>query len=184
MLDFLYNFSDNLNAFLRTGQFKTILTTFKWLFTAITLLFIGLSVWLRTKAGFYTDLKIKYSYYFNPKKKEEESLGPNTKELADYWGHLAMRLNYQDEAQWKLAVIESDNFFDYVLRYFHYEGESMAERLQKVPPGVLNNTDDVWRAHRIRNSLVHDPNYHISYKQAEFVMNTYARALKDLKILE
>ncbi|MEK7078254.1 MAG: hypothetical protein AAB911_01665, partial [Patescibacteria group bacterium] len=71
-MDFLYNFSDNFNIFIKTGQFKTILATFKWLFIAMTLVFISLSVWLRTKAGFYTDLKIKYSYYFNPKKKEEE----------------------------------------------------------------------------------------------------------------
>lgn len=183
-MDFLYNFSDNLNIFIKTGQFKTILTTFRWLFTVITLMFIGLSIWLYSKAGFYSDLKLKYSYYLDRKKKEEAPAGPNTKELADYWGHLTTRLNYQDEAQWKLAVIESDNFFDYVLRYFHYEGESMAERLQKVPPGALSNTDDVWRAHRIRNSLVHDPNYRISYQQAEFVMNAYTRALKDFKILE
>lgn len=182
-MDFFYNLSDNLNIFVKTGQFKIILATFKWLFTIVTLLFIGLAIWLRTKAGFYTDLKLKYSYYLDRKKKEDAPTGPNTKELSDYWGHLAMRLNYQDEAQWKLAVIESDNFFDYVLKYFHYDGESLAERLQKVPAGVLSNIDDIWRAHRVRNNLVHDPNYRISYKQAEFVMNAYARALKDFKIL-
>ena len=73
---------------------------------------------------------------------------------------------------------------DYILKYLGYQGETMAERLQKVPASVLNNADDVWRAHKIRNNLVHDPNYRISYKQSEYVINTYARALKNLKIIE
>ena len=185
MLDQLLNIFDSLSVFAKTSSFKTTLLTFKFIFYIVSFAFIGLSIWLRYKSFYFAELKTKYSFYLPKEKKKERSTeGLPLQNLRDYWTQLALRLNYQDEAQWKLAVIEADNLFDHVLTLLGYQGESMGERLQKIKPGDFRNLNEVWQVHKIRNALVHDPTFSLSYQQADNVIKTYEKALKELKILE
>ena len=182
-MDLWYNFVDFLTTLLKNPELETSIAVFKVLFLLITLSFLVIGIWFKTKAGFYAEKKMYYSYYFNKNKKIDQATTLPLKELKDYWLQLGTRLNMQDDAQWKLAVIESDNFFDHVLTLLGYKGESMGERLQKVLPEHLPNINDVWRVHKVRNSLVHDATYRLSYNQARDVYDTYEKALKQLKIL-
>lgn len=182
-MDFFYNLIDSAEAFLNQPDFKTTVSVFKVLFIFLTFLFIALGIYLKTKAGFYSEKFMYYSYYFSKKKKPDQTSALPLKELKDYWDQLGLRFNVQDEAQWKLAVIEADNFFDHVLTLLGYQGESMGERLQKILPEHLPSLNDVWRVHKVRNSLVHDATFRLVYNQARDVYDTYERALKQLKIL-
>lgn len=182
-MDFLYNITDFLGIFYKTAEFKTSVSVFKSIFVVLTLAFIAAIVWFKAKSGFFAEKFLYYSYYLSQKKKLDEASVLPLHELKEYWQQLGLRLNYQDEAQWKLAVIEVDNFFDHVLVLLGYQGESMGERLQKILPEHLPGINDVWRVHKIRNSLVHDANFRLSYGQARDVYETYAKALKQLKIL-
>lgn len=184
MFDLWYNLVDFLTAFPKQPEFQAAVGVFKVVFILMTLGMIGLAIWLRYKAGYFADLKLEYSYYFDGKKKPEPAAALPLKELREYWSQLQLRLNYQDEAQWKLAVIEADNFFDHVLNLLNYQGESMGERLQKVRPEVLPAINEVWRVHKLRNALVHDATFRLSFNQARDVIETYGKALRDLKIFE
>ncbi len=187
MLDPFFNLLDVLTEFIKTSEFKTALITFEWIFYILSFTFIGLSIWLRYKSFYYSDLRLRYSYYrTKPKKKADKAASADLPlaSLKEYWEQLILRLNYQDDAQWKLAVIEADNFFDHILNLLGYQGESMGERLQKVTPEKLKNINEVWQVHKIRNALVHDTTFKLSYNQAESVIRTYERALKEFKILE
>lgn len=183
-MDLWYNLVDFLTTFYKRPEFKTAVSVFKVIFVLLTLVFIGLAVWFKMQAGFFSEKFLYYSYYFSGKKKPDEPTTLPLKELKEYWQQLGLRLNYQDEAQWKLAVIEADNFFDHVLTLLGYQGESMGERLQKILPEHLSSINEVWRVHKIRNSLVHDASFRLSYSQARDVYETYEKALKQLKILE
>jgi len=183
MSDIWYNLLDFFNEFPKTAEFKTSLAVFKFLFVLITLAFLGFGIWFRAKAGFYTELKMKYGFYLKRKKIEPKSEMPE-KEIENYWRQLAGRLNMNDDAQWKLAIIEADNLFDHVLTLMGYEGESLGERLQKVNPESLRSIDDIWRAHKTRNLLVHDSSFQLSYREAEKTVGIYEKALKELKILK
>lgn len=183
MMDLWYNFADFLTTLLKNPEVSTSIMVFKVLFLIVTISFISAGIWFKAKSGFYAEKRMYYSYYFNKNKKPDEGSALPLKELKDYWGQLGLRLNMQDDAQWKLAVIEADNFFDHVLTLLGYKGESMGERLQKVLPEHLPNINDVWRVHKVRNSLVHDATFRLSYSQARDVYETYEKALKQLKIL-
>lgn len=187
MLDAWYNLVDFAASFSGRPDFSVVVTTIKALFIASSAIFIGVSIWLRIKSGYFSDLKTKYSYYRKDKKKPAETpaITPAyAQELANYWQAVAGKLNSRDEAHWKLAVIESDNFFDYILSLLGYAGESMAEKLQQLNSDQLKNINDIWRVHKIRNALVHDPTFRLSFGQAEEVINTYERALRELKIIQ
>lgn len=184
-MDVWYNLIDSVTVFYKKGEVKTIIATFKVLFTGLSLVFLAVIIWLRVKAGYFSDLKTQYSYYGLKKKAMPSPVSSvPLAEFQTYWQGLSARLNYQDDAQWKLAVIEADNFFDYILGFLGYQGESMAEKLQKIMPGMLKNMNNIWQAHKIRNALVHDPTFKLSYKQAVDVINIYTAALKEFKMLE
>jgi len=99
------------------------------------------------------------------------------------WEKSKKRLETKIPSEYKLAVIEADSFFNRILEKMGYAGESLGERLKKVPDGVLLNIDDIWEAHKIRNNIVHDLNYRLTQRTAEEVLRIYEEALKNLEIL-
>ena len=183
-MDFLYSLFDLFSSLAKNQELRTSLAVFKVLFIIVAAAFFILIIWFYLRAGFFAQKQLYYSYFFNKKKKPEPGSSLPLKELNDYWQQLVARLGYQDEAQWKLAVIEFDNFFDHVLTLLGYQGESLGERLQKILPEHLASINDVWRVHKLRNALVHDAAFQLSHNQAKDVIGTYERALKELKILE
>jgi hypothetical protein len=182
-MDFFYSISDFFNEFSKTYEFETSLIVFKFLFIIIMLAFIVFGIWFRIKAGFYKELKMKYGFYLKKIKTEPVAELP-AKELENYWNQLIGRLNVNDDAQWKLAIIEADNLFDHVLTLLGYEGESLGEKLKKVNQGSLKCIDDVWRAHKTRNMLVHETSFQLSYREAEKTVGIYEKALKEFGILK
>lgn len=110
------------------------------------------------------------------------SKGAGKKKMVRAWEKSKKRLETKIPSEYKLAVIEADSFFNDVLERMGYPGESLGERLKKVPEGVFPNLDDIWQAHKIRNDIVHDPNYSLTQKTAEEVLRIYEEALKNLEI--
>jgi hypothetical protein len=83
----------------------------------------------------------------------------------------------------RLAIIEADALIDSILKEFGFEGEHMADRLSKVGPDSLRCLDRLWRAHRLRNELVHTPGFTLLSVDAERAMRDYEAFLKEVKIL-
>src|SRR3989344_4210925 len=95
MMDAWYNLVDFAASFSSRPDFGAVITTIKVLFVMSSLVFIGVSVWLRIKSGYFSDLKIKYSYYRKGKKKmtETPAITPAyAQELATYWQTVAGKL--------------------------------------------------------------------------------------------
>lgn len=103
------------------------------------------------------------------------------KKIEKQWQSLMKKLESPSEAEWKLAVIEAENILDEVLQRIGFSGESFGERLKQVKPEQLKNLEEVWEAHKIRNNIVHDPDYKLSLDQAKKVLEIYEKALRDLE---
>ena len=84
----------------------------------------------------------------------------------------------------KLAVIEADKLLDNMLDSAGYPGKTMGERLKAVNKGQISNLDDVWRAHKVRNKIVHDTDYSITQDEAKWCVETIKDALRSLDMLE
>ncbi len=105
------------------------------------------------------------------------------KKLVKKWAKIEQRLEAGQEAELKLAVIEADKFFDDVLKRCGYPGKDMGERLRKINSSQLSNIDDIWRAHKIRNNIVHDIDYKLMVIDAEKAVGAYRKALEELEVL-
>ena len=98
------------------------------------------------------------------------------------WERTKKRLETKIASEYKLAVIEADSFLNDILGRMGYSGESLGERLKKVPDNVLPNLENVWGAHKIRNNIVHDPGYRLTQKKAKEVIGIYEKTFKNLEI--
>lgn len=99
------------------------------------------------------------------------------------WQMVLRRMAKGDEANMKLAVIEADRLLDVLLKHMRLPGNDMGERLQQLTPVQLSNLDDIWAAHKIRNSIVHDADNHLTRDQAESAIAAYEKAFKEWEVL-
>lgn len=99
------------------------------------------------------------------------------------WELVKARLKKGDEANLKLAVIEADNILDDIFKRMGLPGKDMSERMEQVQPHELKSIDRVLDAHKVRNLIVHQPNFHLSHSEAEQALDSFEAALKELEYL-
>lgn len=106
------------------------------------------------------------------------------KSMRKFWDKIVQRLETGDVSEYKLAILEADDLVDSILKKMGYGGNNLEERLSLLSPVILPNIKAVEQAHRLRNSIVHDPDYHITLDEAKKTLEIYEKALRDLQALE
>ena len=97
------------------------------------------------------------------------------------WAKITNRLETGLESEAKLAVIEADSILNDILKRMGYGGEALGERLEKLTSATLPNLEQVCVVHKIRNNIVHDPDYRLTLDEARSVLDIYEQALRDLQ---
>lgn len=103
---------------------------------------------------------------------------------AKHWIKIKSRLQRPSEAEWKLAVIEADKLCDSILRHMGYLGQTMGERLRTIKPAQLQSLEHLWEAHKVRNTIVHDPQFYLSEYEAKQAIVRYEEFLKEMQIIQ
>jgi len=99
------------------------------------------------------------------------------------WRKIKAKLETGLESEYKLAVIKADAMLDNILMRMGFGGVTLGERLTKLTVVSLPNIEEVRQAHRIRNNIIHDPDYRLSLDEARRVVAIYEKALTDLQAL-
>ena len=97
------------------------------------------------------------------------------------WAKITARLETGLESEYKLAVIEADSMLNDILKGMGFGGETLGERLERLTAATLPNLEQIWGAHKIRNNIVHDPDYRLTLDEARKVLGIYEQALRDLE---
>ncbi len=103
-----------------------------------------------------------------------------SKKFLKQWNAILDRLKTGNELEFKLAVIEADSLLEKILDKMQFEGETVRDKLSKVPKAIIGEIKDIEKAQGIRDSVVHDPDYQLSLEQAKEVLNIYEKILKQL----
>lgn len=101
------------------------------------------------------------------------------KVVADQWNKIEDLYNND---RFKEAILEADKIFDFILKRMNIKGKTMGERL-KNSKSFLPNYQDIWYAHKIRNKLVHEVDYHAEASTTWKVINIFKNTIKKLGIL-
>jgi hypothetical protein len=100
--------------------------------------------------------------------------------LKSKWMKVASKLESGIDSEYKLAIIEADSLFDEVLKNIGYKGEDLTEKLSKMKKDVLPSIDEIVKSHKIRDNIVHDPSYNLTYEEAKSVLEAFRKGLEEL----
>ena len=89
------------------------------------------------------------------------------------------KLRKDNPATFVTSVINADKLLDKALIEMGIPGKTMGDRL-KHSPEKFSDINSVWRAHKLRNALAHEPDIEITYRQAAGALLAYKQALKDI----
>lgn len=102
---------------------------------------------------------------------------PGTKQILE----INKLLNSESPSDWKIAIISADKTLDKTLEKKGYTGESMGAKLKEMVPADLPEVyEEVWEAHKIRNRIVHEPEFEVSLGEARKIVGIYERAIRKL----
>ena len=103
--------------------------------------------------------------------------------IRERWGKVVKRFSLGTPEAISLAVIEADKIVDDVLKSLGLEGEHMSDRLGQIDADEAKTLEGVWRAHRLRNNLVHSPDFKVAPEDAERALDSFETFLKEVKAL-
>lgn len=100
------------------------------------------------------------------------------------WEAIVRRLETGDEANFKLAIIETDKLVDTLLKSMGYPGDSMGDRLKLIDASQLKSIQNLWNAHKVRNNIVHNAEFKLSYNEAKNTIEQYEKVLREMEALD
>jgi len=168
---------ENIISFILNPTFSGWLLVLKIIFIILGLIFFGYIIFALVKTSWLKrmiiwDLQEFLTY---------RPFG--VRRIVKEWRKIKAKLETGLESEYKLAVIKADAMLDNILMRMGFGGVTLGERLTKLTVVSLPNIEEVRQAHRIRNNIIHDPDYRLSLDEARRVVAIYEKALTDLQAL-
>lgn len=162
-------------SWLISPTFSEWLLILKTLFITVALILFGFIIFVLAKTSWLKRLIIwdlVEFFSFRPY---------GVRKVVKAWAKITSRLETGLEAEYKLAVIEADSILDNILKRIGFGGVTLGERLERLTVATLPNLKQILEAHKIRNNIVHDPDYRLTLDEARRMSGIYEQALRDLQ---
>jgi hypothetical protein len=104
--------------------------------------------------------------------------------LRERWHSIETKFALDTPESARLAIIEADALVDTALKGMQIPGEHLADRLSNLDQDDIKSMDRVWRAHRLRNDLVHTPGFAVSSPDAKRTIDDYEAFLKEMEVID
>ncbi len=100
------------------------------------------------------------------------------------WEAMRRRMLSDDEAEWRLGIIEADIMLDRVLSQKGYQGETLSDKLKQISPEHLASVQLAWEAHKVRNRIAHEgADYTLTRPEARKVLSYFEAVFRDLGVI-
>ena len=163
--------------FLFSAEVKNLLLIPKMLFFVIAIIFIGAIVYFIRDSGYF---KIRW---WQDVIEIFTARSYGVSRIVKKWERLKKRLELNQESEYKLSIIEADELLNEILGKMGYRGETLGDKLMHITPSQLRNVEHIKDVNKIRNNIVHDPDYLLSLEQAQRALEAYEEVLRELQAL-
>jgi hypothetical protein len=143
---------------------KLIFVFFTMFFLAAVIYFMLNSSWLQYK--FLEDVTEFFSW---------QAYG--TREITRQWNRIKKRADSGVEADYKLAIIDAEDFLGEILEKAGYEGKDFEDSVQKSGRLLASIFTDLMTAHDTRNSIIYKPDFKLSAEEAKKVLDIFESAI-------
>jgi hypothetical protein len=131
------------------------------------------------------------AWRFHPDYETKEDVGPTAAHrqtvhdvvMRERWHATMAKFALATPEAARVAIIEADALVDAALKGMQIEGEHLADRLSNLESDEIKSMPRIWRAHRMRNDLVHTPGFMITSQDAERTMRDYEAFLKEIEVI-
>jgi len=148
---------------------KLVFVAFAFFFLAFVIYFMINSSWLQYK--FLEDVTEFFSW---------QSYG--MRQISKQWNRIKNRIHSGSESEYKLAIIEAEDFLSEVLDDRGYEGKDFEETIKKAGKMIAPILNDILSAHETRNSIVYNPDYKLDAEAAKKLLDIYESAINSIGI--
>jgi len=171
------DFFSNIIYFILEPEFRGILLFVRNIFILVSLLMIVGIIILLIKGSWFK------AYLIEDVVETFTKMPYGKKKTLTYWNKIKERINSNREDEYKLAIIEADDLLDRVLEKMGYKGDTLTDKLKQVSEAIIPNIDKVWEAHKLRNNIVHDPDYIVNFDLAKRAIGIYEKTFQDLEVI-
>lgn len=98
------------------------------------------------------------------------------------WKAIVARVHSKNPSQYKVAVLEADALAEEMLGEIGYEGSNMKERLEKINSGQIISLERLRTGHEIRNRIIRDPSFTLSFEEVESILSGYRSFFDELEL--
>ncbi|MEI6650704.1 MAG: hypothetical protein WCL23_04720 [Candidatus Moraniibacteriota bacterium] len=99
------------------------------------------------------------------------------------WKEIQSRLDGQNAAHYKVAVLEADAFIEKLVGQMGYEGKNLKDRLEHVRDGKIISLQALREAHEVRNRIVREEDLLLSHDEAKEALTKFQKLLEELRLL-
>lgn len=100
-------------------------------------------------------------------------------DIDNRWKKIVKKTESGQESEYKLSIIEADEFLNQLLEEKGADGETFEEMVMSNKK-IISNAEDVLIAHQTRNSIVYEPDYKLESEYAKKVLADFEKAIKNI----
>lgn len=100
--------------------------------------------------------------------------------ITNRWKKIQKRAESGIESEYKLALIEADDFLNEMLEDRGFVGKTFEELINSAGKVILPNSNEILSAHETRNSIVYNPDYKIDSNMVKKTLAVYETAIKNI----
>jgi len=104
------------------------------------------------------------------------------REIANRWKKIQNKADTGSESEYKLALIEADDFLRETLEERGFIGKTFEELVNNAGKIILPNLEEILSIHETRNSIVYNPDYKIDLDQVKKILSIYEAAIKNIGV--
>lgn len=164
--DFIY--------FISSPDLQDTLFPVKLIFVCFTMFFLSALIYFMVNSSY-----LKYQFYEDVTEFFSwQAYG--LREITNRLKRIQKRAETGIESEYKLALIEADDFLKETLEDREFKGKDFEELINNAGKIILPNLDEILSAHQIRNSIVYHPDYKIDLDEVKKILAIYETAIKNV----
>ena len=164
----MQSFTNSLNSL------WTVFSGLRFFFIVLDILIFGVFVYAFMKS---LEVRPKFHGGWRPKKRV---ITLRQVVFEDKWKNILKRFHDGSPEAMRIAIIEADALIDEVLKDIGLSGEHMADRLSQLTADDLESLNRVWKAHRLRNDIVHRAGFSFSPDEGKAALEDYEAFLREI----
>lgn len=145
------------------------------------------SIEVRIFTGFFKalwwiiTLPIRIIFGSSKKGEIQQNTSRDPEHVGRKWQEIKQLMEMKNPSSFARAVLEADKLLDHALKDLRVPGMTMGDRLKaarnKFSPEAY---DAAWRAHRVRNELVHNSEFQVMDYTARETLQNYEKAIREI----